>query len=50
MADWKDKNIDLAARTIQKIENESHIPGLTDRIAKFLKKKKGPKNRKKRKK
>lgn len=36
----KDKNIELAARTIQKIENESHIPGLTDRIAKFLKEEK----------
>ncbi|CAG0952542.1 MAG: exosome complex RNA-binding protein Rrp4 [Candidatus Methanoperedens sp.] len=37
----KDKNLDLAVRTIQKIENESHIPGLTDRIVKFLKEEKG---------
>jgi len=37
----KDKNIDLASRTIQKIEAESHIPGLTDRIVKFLKEEKG---------
>jgi exosome complex component RRP4 len=37
----KDKNLDLAARTIQKIENESHISGLTDRIVKFLKEEKG---------
>jgi len=37
----KDKNIDLAVRTIQKIENESHISGLTDRIVKFLKEEKG---------
>ena len=37
----KDKNLDLAARTIQKIEKESHIPGLTDRIVKFLKEEKG---------
>jgi len=36
-----DKNIDLAVRTIQKIENESHISGLTDRIVKFLKEEKG---------
>ena len=37
----KDKNIDLAIRTIQKIENESHISGLTERIVKFLKDEKG---------
>jgi exosome complex component RRP4 len=37
----KDKNLNLAVRTIQKIENESHIPGLTDRIVKFLKEEKG---------
>ena len=37
----KDKNLDLAVRTIQKIEKESHIPGLTDRIVKFLKEEKG---------
>ncbi|PWB51695.1 MAG: RNA-binding protein [Candidatus Methanoperedenaceae archaeon] len=37
----KEKNLDLAARTIQKIEKESHIPGLTDRIVKFLKEEKG---------
>ena len=37
----KDKNLDLAVRTIQKIENESHIPGLTDRIVNFLKEEKG---------
>ncbi len=37
----KEKNIDLAVRTIQKIENESHISGLTDRIVKFLKEEKG---------
>jgi len=37
----KDKNIDLAVRTIQKIENESHISGLTERIVNFLKEEKG---------
>jgi exosome complex component RRP4 len=37
----KDKNLDLASRTIQKIEKESHIQGLTDRIVKFLKEEKG---------
>lgn len=37
----KDKNLDLAVRTIQKIEKESHIPGLTDRIVNFLKEEKG---------
>ncbi len=37
----KDKNLDLAAKTIQKIEKESHIQGLTDRIVKFLKEEKG---------
>ena len=37
----KDKNLDLAVSTIQKIENESHISGLTDRIVKFLKEEKG---------
>jgi len=37
----KDKNVDLAVRTIQKIENESHISGLTERIVKFLKEEKG---------
>lgn len=37
----KDKNLDLAVRTIQKIEKESHIPGLTDRIVNFLKEAKG---------
>jgi exosome complex component RRP4 len=36
-----DKNIDLAIRTIQKIEDESHISGLTERIVKFLKEQKG---------
>lgn len=36
----KDKNVNLAARTIQKIEKESHISGLTDRIIKFLKEEK----------
>jgi exosome complex component RRP4 len=37
----KDKNVDLAIRTIQKIENESHISGLTESIVKFLKEEKG---------
>jgi exosome complex component RRP4 len=37
----KDKNRDLAVRTIQKIENESHISGLTERIVEFLKEEKG---------
>jgi exosome complex component RRP4 len=37
----KDKNINLAVRTIQKIEDESHISGLTERIVKFLKEEKG---------
>jgi len=37
----KEKNVDLAVRTIQKIEKESHISGLTERIVKFLKEEKG---------
>jgi exosome complex component RRP4 len=37
----KDKNVDLAVRTIQKIDNESHISGLTEKIVKFLKEEKG---------
>ncbi len=37
----KDKDIDLAARAIFKIEKETHISGLTDRIARFLKEEKG---------
>jgi exosome complex component RRP4 len=37
----KDKNINLAVRTIQKIEDESHISGLTERIVTFLKEEKG---------
>ena len=37
----KERDIDLAVRTIIKIENEAHISGLTDRIVKFLKEEKG---------
>ncbi len=37
----KDKDLDLAVKSISKIERESHISGLTDRIIKFLKEEKG---------
>lgn len=35
------KDLDLAVKAILKIERESHISGLTDRIIKFLKEEKG---------
>lgn len=37
----KDNGMDLAARAILKIERETHIPGLTERITRFLKEEKG---------
>jgi exosome complex component RRP4 len=43
----KDKGLDLAARAILKIERETHISGLTDRITKFLKEEKGGKPKEK---
>ncbi len=36
----KDKDLELAAKAISKIERESHTSGLTDRIIKFLKEEK----------
>ncbi|MCZ7393960.1 MAG: exosome complex RNA-binding protein Rrp4 [Candidatus Methanoperedens sp.] len=36
----KDKDLDLAVKAISKIDRESHISGLTDRIIKFLKEEK----------
>ncbi len=39
----KDKGMDLAVRAILKIERETHISGLTERIAGFLKEEKGEK-------
>ncbi|VVB86651.1 Exosome complex component Rrp4 [uncultured archaeon] len=43
----KDKGMDLAARAILKIERETHISGLTDRITRFLKEEKGGKPKEK---
>ncbi len=37
----KEKNLELAAKAISKIERESHISGLTERIVRFLKEEKG---------
>ncbi len=37
----KDKDVELAVKAVQKIEKESHIPGLTDRVIKFLREEKG---------
>lgn len=39
----KESGLDLAEKTILKIDNESHISGLTERITKFLKEEKGEK-------
>ncbi len=39
----KDNGMDLAARAVLKIERETHIPGLTERITRFLKEEKGQK-------
>lgn len=39
----KENGLDLAEKTILKIDNESHISGLTERITKFLKEEKGEK-------
>ena len=39
----KDKGMDLAVRAILKIERETHISGLTERITRFLKEEKGEK-------
>ncbi len=43
----RDKGMDLAARAILKIERETHISGLTDRITRFLKEQKGEKPKEK---
>ncbi|HEY9204627.1 MAG TPA: exosome complex RNA-binding protein Rrp4 [Candidatus Methanoperedens sp.] len=43
----KDKGMDLAVRAVLKIERETHISGLTDRIAGFLKEQKGEKPKEK---
>ncbi len=43
----KDKGMDLAVKAILKIEKETHISGLTDRIARFLKEEKGEKPKEK---
>jgi exosome complex component RRP4 len=43
----KDKGMDLAARAVLKIERETHISGLTDRITRFLKEEKGEKPKEK---
>ncbi len=43
----KEKGMDIAVRAIQKIERETHISGLTDRITEFLKEEKGEKVREK---
>ncbi len=37
----KEKDMDLVVKAISKIERESHISGLTDRIIRFLKEEKG---------
>ncbi len=37
----KDRNLDLAVKAISKIDRESHISGLTERIVRFLKEEKG---------
>ncbi|MCE8423152.1 MAG: S1 RNA-binding domain-containing protein [Candidatus Methanoperedens sp.] len=37
----KDRDMDLAVKAIKKIEKETHVSGLTDRITKFLKEIKG---------
>jgi exosome complex component RRP4 len=39
----RDKDMELAIKSLLKIERETHIPGLTDRITKFLKEQKGEK-------
>ncbi len=39
----KDKGVDLAVKSLLKIERETHISGLTDRITRFLKEEKGEK-------
>lgn len=39
----KEKGMELAIKSLQKIEKETHISGLTDRITKFLKDEKGEK-------
>jgi exosome complex component RRP4 len=39
----KDNGMDLAIKSLLKIEKETHISGLTDRITKFIKESKGEK-------
>ncbi len=45
----KDRDIDFAIRAILKIERESHISGLTERISRYLKEEKGEKIKEERK-
>jgi len=42
----KDKDVELAVKAIFKVERETHISGLTDRITRFLKEEKGEKGEK----
>ncbi len=41
----KDKDLELAVKAILKIEKESHVSGLTDRLTRFLKEEKGKKEK-----
>lgn len=42
----KDKDLELAVKAILKIERESHVSGLTDRLTRFLKEEKAKKEKK----
>ncbi len=42
----KDKDLELAVKAILKIERESHVSGLTDRLTRFLKEEKDKKEKK----
>jgi exosome complex component RRP4 len=42
----KDKDVELAVKAILKIEKESHVSGLTDRLTRFLKEEKDKKEKK----
>ncbi|MCZ7405772.1 MAG: exosome complex RNA-binding protein Rrp4 [Candidatus Methanoperedens sp.] len=42
----KGKDLELAVKAILKIERESHVSGLTDRLTRFLKEEKGKKEKK----
>ena len=41
----KDKDLELAVKAVLKIEKESHVSGLTDRLTRFLKEEKGKKEK-----